>query len=165
MVRSCDDLLTASDLVSGGRFGGRPSVAAAALEVPLVAPRSVSRRPSIFRRCYSSESNAIVPSWFSVTQQQPQQQQQQPGTGQSELASTSAVVLINPSQQPADADALVDCLPPYYWEAKHMPRLVKVSAKWTLFAGPVRLMTMFFMDHRRRNASCSIRPSTSRRLN
>lgn len=25
------------------------------------------------------------------------------------------------SQQPADRDAIVDCFPPYYWEAKHMP--------------------------------------------
>lgn len=58
-----------------------------------------------------------MPSWFSGTQQA--------SAGQSEVAS-SAVVHINPSQ-PADADALVDCLPPYYWEAKHMPRLVKVN--------------------------------------
>lgn len=125
-ARSCDDLLSASQLVTGGRFGGRQSVPAVEAAVPFAVQRT-ARRPSIFRRCYSSESNAIVPSWFSGTQQA--------SAGQSEVAS-SAVVLINPSQ-PADPDALVDCLPPYYWEAKHMPRLVKVSIvrlflSWTL---------------------------------
>jgi hypothetical protein len=34
------------------------------------------------------------------------------------------------------ADALVDCLPPYYWQAKHMPRLVKVNFFSFFFCRP-----------------------------
>jgi hypothetical protein len=65
-------------------------------------------------------------------------QQQQQSAGSTELLAASSsysLAAVSQQQQPADvcagnavlADALVDCLPPYYWEAKHMPRLVKVS--------------------------------------
>jgi hypothetical protein len=159
-VRSCDDLLfhSASDLASRGRFGGGvTATTATALAVPTryslsqQQQQQPNRRPSIFRRCYSSESNAIVvPSWFSSSFGTPSgstsgaaaavQQQQQQSAGSTELLAASssyslAAVSQQQQQQPADvcagnavlADALVDCLPPYYWEAKHMPRLVKVS--------------------------------------
>jgi hypothetical protein len=157
-IRSCDDLLfhSASDLASRGRFGGGvTATTATALAVPTryslsqQQQQQPNRRPSIFRRCYSSESNAIVvPSWFSSSFGTPSgstsgaaaavQQQQQQSAGSTELLAASSsysLAAVSQQQQPADvcagnavlADALVDCLPPYYWEAKHMPRLVKVS--------------------------------------
>ena len=94
----------------------------------------------------------MVPSWFSSSFGTPstcvtggatsQTQQQGAAAGSTELlAASSSYSLAGVSQQQqqqpvvADvctgnavlADVLVDCLPPYYWEAKHMPRLVKVS--------------------------------------
>ncbi|KAI9566032.1 hypothetical protein GHT06_009831 [Daphnia sinensis] len=142
-VRSCDDLLfqSASDLAQRGRFG----------TVAIVPTRQQQqqqqqqqrRRPSIFRRCYSSESNAIVvPSWFSSSFGAPSTtppQQQSAGSTELLASHNSSYSLANPigNQQTADvcvanavlADALVDCLPPYYWEAKHMPRLVKETKR------------------------------------
>jgi hypothetical protein len=163
-VRSCDDLLfqSASDLASRGRFGGGVTALAVPTRYSLSQHQQQQqqqhRRPSIFRRCYSSESNAIVvPSWFSSSfgspstcgaAQQQQQQQQQQGAGSTELLAASnnssySLAGVSQQQQPADvsagnavlADALVDCLPPYYWEAKHMPRLVKVSFFFFFLAG------------------------------
>lgn len=122
---SCDDL-SAVDLVAGGHFG-RPSEASVS---------SVSRRPSIFRRCYSSESNVLIPNWFASSPAS----QTAPSCTSANLypapASTTATVVAsssNPPIQQVDAvETLVDCLPPYYWEAKHMPRLVKVSLLFSL---------------------------------
>lgn len=140
-VRSCDDLLfqSASDLASRGRFG-TVSVVPTRQQHQQQQQQQHRRRPSIFRRCYSSESNAIVvPSWFSSSFGAPSAPPQQQSAGSTELlaSNNSSYSLANPigNQQTADvcvanavlADALVDCLPPYYWEAKHMPRLVKVS--------------------------------------
>ena len=81
-IHSLDDL-SASDLVVSGNFGRHVAGAV-----------STTRRPSIFRRCYSSESN--VPTWYL------------PGGS-------------------TDSAALADCLPPYYWQAKHIQKLIKVS--------------------------------------
>lgn len=120
---------SASDLANRGRFG------TALLGVPVQQKvQEQRRRPSLFRRCYSSESNAIVvPSWFSSSFVTSSRQQQSAGSIELLASHNSSYSLANPiGNQTADvcnavADALVDCLPPYYWEAKHMPRLVKVS--------------------------------------
>lgn len=80
-VYSLDDL-SVSDLVTGGRFGRH-----------VAGALSTARRPSIFRRCYSSETR--VPTWYSPA-------------------------------APSNTAALADCLPPYYWQAKHMQKLIRV---------------------------------------
>ena len=121
VIRSYDDLST-QDLVACGHFGGS--------SVPATAPiLLLRRRPSIFRRCYSSESNVLIPVHPSSSSSN-QQQQQQWNWSAAAAASIAGVASSSHPQQ-ADSDALVNCLPPYYWQAKHMPKLVKVRINMT----------------------------------
>ena len=93
-VHSYDDL-SSSELVASGHFGNRSTFTTATTAV-------TARRPSIFRKCYSSENSVLVSNWNAA----------------------SVSVQCNSMDV---ADSLVDCLPPHYWHAKHMPRLIKVS--------------------------------------
>ena len=114
-VHSYDDL-SSSELVAGGHFGR------ATTSTTTSTTTTVSlRRPSIFRRCYSSESSVLV----------------------SNLHTTSSVVACTSSSSTDAADALVDCLPPHYWQAKHMPRLIKVSG-FSFFLFFFQLFNPFF---------------------
>jgi len=122
VIRSYDDLST-QDLVACGHFGGS--------SVPATAPiLLLRRRPSIFRRCYSSESNVLIPVHPSSSLSSNQQQQQ--WNWSAAAAASIASVASSSHPQQADSDALVNCLPPYYWQAKHMPKLVKVRINVTI---------------------------------
>lgn len=138
---SCDDL-SASDIVASGTFGRPAETSCPSSSSSSAVPPLLRRQPSIFRRCYSSESNALISLLFSSSSTA-----QSSGAGASSTpsaggalvpasaAASSSAALTSSSQPslPVDAaDALVDCLPPYYWEAKHMPRLVKVSPNFLL---------------------------------
>lgn len=133
VIRSYDDL-SVQDLVAAGHFGGSRSPGQ-----PATAPiRLLRRRPSIFRRCYSSESNVLIPVHPSSNQQQ-QHWSWSAAAAAATTTSTSASVANSSHPQHqlllqlGDSDVLVDCLPPYYWEAKHMPKLVKVRIILTTF--------------------------------